>query len=96
MKFQFSEEPNTAVITTRAILDKQKDILVVFHDEDDGMWEFLDGEDIDEKDARIVSISEIYEIDHTIGLLHDLPLGWIAYRESRDKEWTKEIADSNY
>ena len=83
MNFNFSEAKNTMVITT-------KDIVLVSHDEDDGMWEFLDGEDVKEENAVIVSLDEIVEIDDTLNELYDLLLGYIAYRENKGAEWIRE------
>lgn len=91
MEFKFSDDKNTMVITTKNIIQKKKDIKLVSHDEDDGMWEFLDGEEVDEKSAAIVSLFEMVLIDNSINELFDLPLGWIAYRENRNLEWTRSI-----
>ena len=33
----FEDAPNTAIITTKDIINKQKSILLVSHDEEDGM-----------------------------------------------------------
>jgi hypothetical protein len=50
-------------------------ILYVTHDEEDGMWQFLDGGDASEEDARILSLKEIVAIDPSLAQLADLPLG---------------------
>ena len=78
------------VITTKKIMNKESSILFVSHDEDDGMWEFLDGNDVNEKEAVIVSLFEIVQIDMTINQIADLPLGWIAYRENVHNKWNKQ------
>lgn len=60
----------------------------VFHDSDDGMWQFLDSsEDITENDAVIVGLKEIVDLDKTINELHTLPLGWSAYRDDKNSNW---------
>lgn len=87
----FEEQPNVAVITTKNILNRSLDILQVWHDEDDGMWQFLDGTDIKEEDALIVSLKEIVELDNSILQLYSLPLGWVAFRSNKNSEW--EIMD---
>lgn len=91
MELKFLQDKNTMVITTKDIIQKKKDIKLVSHDEDDGMWEFLDGDEVDEKSAAVVSINEIVEIDNSINELFDLPLGWIAHRESKDSKWIRII-----
>ncbi|OOF84011.1 hypothetical protein BKG92_01395 [Rodentibacter ratti] len=83
----FEDQPNVAVITTKNILNKSSDILQVWHDKDDGMWQFLDGTDINEEDALIISLKEIVELDNSILQLYSLPLGWVAFRNNRNAEW---------
>ncbi len=90
MDFKFNEDKNTMVITTKSIMQNIKDIVLVSHDEDDGMWEFLDGMDVDEENAVIVSIWEMVCIDNSVNELFDLPIGWIAYRENKNGRWIRE------
>lgn len=89
MNYEFIDEKNTMVITTQKIVSKEKNILLVSHDKDDGMWEFLDGDDVKEEDAIIVSLLEIVHLDSTVNQIADLPLGWIAYRDNIQNEWIK-------
>lgn len=81
------------VITTKEILLGTKPILLVTHDYEDGMWEFLEGEDVDENKACIISLDEILKIDSSLSMLKDLPLGWIAYRHNINDFWKKEEID---
>ena len=71
MEYKFLDDKNTMAITTKGIVSGQRDILLVSHDEDDGMWEFLDGEDVSEENALIVSMSEMVQIDESINKLYD-------------------------
>lgn len=89
MEYKFLDDKNTMAITTKRIVSGQGEILLVSHDEDDGMWEFLDGEDVCEENARVVSMSEMVQIDESINKLYDLPLGWVAYRENKTTEWIR-------
>lgn len=91
MEYKFLDDKNTMAITTKKILSGQSDILLVSHDEDDAMWEFLDGEDVCEENALVVSMFEMVQIDESINKLYDLPLGWIAYRESKTTEWIRNL-----
>ena len=90
---QISEEKlclilmNTMVITTVDIINKKKKVVLVFHDKEDEMWEFLDGEDVSEESAAIISISEMEQIDSSIGELCDLPLGCGAFRDDETQPW---------
>lgn len=83
MTFNFSQPKNTMVITTKDIIQNKKVILVVYHDAEDGMWQFLDGEDITEGNAAVVSLFEIFQIDNSISELSGLPFGCVAYREQK-------------
>ena len=89
----FEEHGKTMVITTKDIILGLKPILLVSHDFEDGMWEFLDGEELDENEACIVSLDEILKLDGSLRSLHDLPLGWIAYRNSINDSWKEEGVD---
>ncbi|MGQ5395455.1 hypothetical protein ACT8ZS_32050 [Paenibacillus sp. M.A.Huq-84] len=64
-------------------------ILYVTHDEDDGMWQFLNGGDVNEEDARILGLKEIIDIDPSLVQLSDLPFGWVAWREAVGKQWVR-------
>ena len=90
MKYEFIDEKNTMVITTKNIVNKEKSIMLVSHDEDDGMWEFLEGEEVKEEDAMIISLYEMVNIDPTVNQVADLPLGWIAYRDIEQDKWIKQ------
>lgn len=87
----FQEPPNVATFTLRGILRKDVPILAVFHNDDDGAWQFLDGSDSpDPKEAAVVALSEMAKLDPTICELHDLPLGWCAWRPNRAAPWRRE------
>jgi len=83
----FRDEPNTMAITTRSIIHKREPILSVWHDEDDGMWQFLGSAEPNESDAVLVSLEEILSLDITVAELCELPLGWVAWRESAPSTW---------
>lgn len=83
----FSEPPNTIVITTKNIMLGNLYIKSVYHDIDDGFWQFLDGTEISENDAVLVSLDEIIQLDSSIKELNQLPLGWEAHRENIYTHW---------
>jgi hypothetical protein len=89
-KWRFADSPNVMVITTKNIMYNKNQILSVYHDFDDGMWQFLDGTDVTEEEAAIISLEEIIEIDDSIIELSNLPLGWSAWRISKDSEWNRQ------
>lgn len=88
-KWKFSDAKNTAVITTRQIVNEGIPILYVSHDEDDGYWQFHYGDNVNIEDAMIVSLQELVNLDDTLNQLFDLPLGWIAIRKSTKDTWNK-------
>lgn len=89
-KWPFKDKKDVITISTKGIIEEEKTILYVTHDEDDGMWQFHDGSDLNEEDARVVSLKEVYELDSTIGNLSSMPFGWYAWRDSIDDEWKME------
>ncbi len=87
MDFPFYDAPNTAAIICRHIVDGERPILYVSHDEDDGMWQFLCGGDHETDEALLVSLKYVFELDRSVGALKDMPCGCYATREHEDEEW---------
>jgi len=85
----FEEPRNTAVITTKQIMQGGAPILSVIHDRD-GEWQFLDGGDVMEDDTVVVGLGNLLSRDPGLRLLADLPCGWIAWRESRNMPWQRK------
>jgi hypothetical protein len=90
---KFRENLNTAVLTTRFVIEGLSDILHIFHYED-GSWQFSGPEEnLLEQDYRIVSLGEIIELDDTITELAGMPINSQANRVKLDSPW--RIADKN-
>ena len=89
---KFNELPNTAVITTKYVLNNKSPILYVYH-YDDGTWQFSGKEtNLKNEDYRVLSLEEIIDMDPTVLDVANLPNQMQAYRESTNSEWTiKEI-----
>ena len=87
MKNNFTESLNTAVFTTKYILEENSPVLYVYHYEDDGAWQFSGKEECADSDYRIISLEEMINIDKSILELAELPLGGKAYRENKDSDW---------
>jgi len=80
-----------AVISCSHVIKDQYPILLVSHDIDDGGWQFLCGkESHSEKDAIIIGLGEILEMDPTVNDIADLEIGFIARRKLRSGKWTIE------
>ena len=86
----FEEPPDTMVFTTSRVTGQGYPVLVVAHDADDGAWQFLCGTTNDPRDGVTTSLGRILERHPEIQELADLPLGWIAWRESADSGWVRE------
>lgn len=74
MKFPFSDAPNTACFTCRHVLEENRPIRYVSHDED-GYWQFLCGGNHTEEDARVVSLVSVWEMDESVASWRDWTAG---------------------
>lgn len=86
----FEEPPDMEAITLRPILEGEQPILAVFHDVADRGWQFLAGdEEPDLDDGRVVELAAMVAVDPSVADLADLPIGWVAWRESPDEPWQR-------
>jgi len=88
----FADPPNVVTFTMRQIVDGERPILIVCHDEDDGGWQFLTGDVIDMADALLVSLRTIVGVDASVLELADLDVGWRAHRTHPHAPWVREKA----
>lgn len=87
----FEDREDTAVFTSKRILDKVDWVYYVTHDVDDGAWQFHPhGGPTPEQDVAVVSLRTMLVLDASIGALADLPAGWHAWRDTPDAPWTRE------
>jgi len=86
-EYKFKESQNTACFTCKHVLDGNADILYVSHDEDDGGWQFLCGDEHIGSDARIVGLGEIVSLHTEINYLFEMPLGVFAERSDSKSAW---------
>jgi hypothetical protein len=83
--FLFSEAKNTAVFTTKDAFQGAP-ILFVSHN-DDGDWQFHTSDSPKLENAMIVCLEDITKLDTTINELHNLQMGWRAWRKSKNADW---------
>ena len=84
---KFEDDLNTAVITTKYVLESKSPILSVFH-YDDGSWQFSGSEeDVAEEDYRVLSLDEIIKMDSSVLEVSDLPYEGEAHRETKESKW---------
>lgn len=88
MSFQFHESPNTACFVCDHVMNRQRPILWVCHDQEDGAWQFLCGDAVHtDENIRLISLQEATEIDPSINDLSELPPGVGAERNSAKDAW---------
>ncbi|MFN1218730.1 DUF2185 domain-containing protein [Chryseobacterium kwangjuense] len=85
---KFKDADNTAVFTTKFVLTEDKEITVVYHEED-GSWLFFSDDQFNdfEKVAKVVSLEQITKRDPTLFEIADLPLNHVAKRKFKDGRW---------
>ena len=86
----FKDPPNVAVFTSKQILSGEEWIYYVSHDEEDGAWQFhpMSGP-IAENQASVVGLRTILDLDPSLAILADLPLGWCAWRDEKGSAWQR-------
>lgn len=94
VSWPFQEAVNTAVFTTRQILEGWQPVVEVYHDHD-GDWQFLCGTTPERADIRLVCMGCLFERDPTLAALADLPTGWCATRASLQGEWRREAFEDD-
>lgn len=87
-EYKFQDAENTVCFVCDHVLNKERPILNVTHDKEDGIWQFMCGQnDHDESNAKIISLKQATELDNTINDLYEMPLGVGAERESINEKW---------
>ncbi|SMC38175.1 hypothetical protein [Chryseobacterium sp. YR221] len=79
---------NTPVITTKYVVEKTSDIVYVSFDEE-GDFQVFSDEGADMDNVKVVSLSEIIELDKSVTQLVDINKGEKFYRENINSIWQK-------
>ncbi|WP_194776947.1 hypothetical protein [Pararhodonellum marinum] len=81
---------DTAVYTTKFILEDNKDITYVTHDIEDGTWQFFSDDEFEdfESVAKVVGLNEIMDKDPTLKELKEMEPGYVAIRKHIGDKWT--------
>ena len=85
----FQQPMNSLAITMRQVLEREEPILLVSHDDDDGVWQFIGTSDACVEDGRVVCLQDVFRLDPTISQVADLAPGWQAVRDGVGSEWTR-------
>lgn len=83
----FKDDINTAVITTKYVMEGRSPILFVFHFSD-GFWQFSGAEEnLSDEDYKLISLEEIIKMDPTVLEVADLPYEREVYRKDVLADW---------
>ena len=87
---EFETPFDTAVFTTKFVLEDNKTITYVTHELEDGAWLFFSDDSFEnfEEIAKIVGLQEIFDMDNSLLEIADLPLGFCATRNDKFDKWT--------
>lgn len=86
---EFKTHRDTAVFTTKFVLEENKTITYVTHEIEDGAWQFFSDDSFDnfEDVGKVIGLQEIIELDSSLLELLDLPLGCSASRKDKNDSW---------
>jgi hypothetical protein len=86
----FQKPESSLVLTQRAVVNDKWPVLAVMHFAENDQWAFL--ADVNPiVDIQVtVTLDDILKFDESLKILSDLPPGWKATRESKDKPWTRQ------
>lgn len=92
----FTDGPSTAVFTNKYAMSG-KLITAVYHDEEDGSWQFHTDDPDTNSNAvmMLVALSEVTNVDPTILQLAKMPVGHRATRNSLQADWVVEKYESS-
>jgi hypothetical protein len=86
----FRDAENTAVFTSKRIVDGRDWIHYVTHDAEDGAWQFHPyGGPTPVDEAAVIGLRTVLSLDDSLRELADLPCGWHAWRQSESSAWTR-------
>jgi Domain of unknown function (DUF4262) len=88
--WKFRDQPHTRIYTTKRVMKGEDLITRVFHDAEDGAWQFHGPPESKKEDIAIVCFHHIIDKDATINQLADLQPGWCAWREDASSPWIRE------
>ncbi|KQM23679.1 MULTISPECIES: hypothetical protein [unclassified Sphingomonas] len=88
----FTDLPDVAVFTTRAVVEEGAWIAYVSHDDKDGAWQFHDAGpgSADMAEARVVWLRSLVKRDPAVRDILDLPAGGCASRAAPDSRWVRD------
>lgn len=89
--WQFSEEPNILVLTSRQVVDDKQPVLRVSRDAE-GSWSFMSGQEFAMSDVRFVTLDSMVSLDPSLHEAAHTPINGAVNRPDADAPW--EISES--
>jgi hypothetical protein len=80
------EDSRKAVFTSKKVIDSNKAILYVIHDEENE-WQFLTSEIVSAEDLIMLTLEQMLDIDKTVQPILSLKKGYEASRRNQDSSW---------
>ena len=72
----FDDPPNFTAFSTRQVFESKQPILAVYHDLEDGAWQFHGPGEWQRGDLVVLCLEHALAYDPSVGELADLPRGW--------------------
>lgn len=87
--WSFADSVFTIAASTESVLAGESPILSARRDVDMALWHFHDGLPRSFKDAQVVTLWHVLQLDPTVGELANLPPGWVAERDAVGEPWRR-------
>lgn len=91
--WKFPDPPHTGVYTTKRISNGEEPILYVWHEPEDGAWQFHGASESSVESGALVCFHHLVDKDPSLKELQDLPTGWRAWRESATEPWVRQESE---
>ena len=95
MKEELKDLFDTAVFTTKFVIEDKKTITYVTHEIEDGAWQFFSDDKFDDfaSVAKVVGLRELIKLDPSIIELIEMGEGFIATRNDKQDSWAVRKAE---
>lgn len=84
----FPDARNFNAFTTARVMERKEPILAVYHDMEDGAWQFIGG-DWAPQELIVVCLEDAVARDPSLRVLADLLRGWGARRAGEGAPWER-------
>lgn len=85
----FDVSASTPAYSTTNVVQNGFPILTIAHDHE-GDWQFLCETPLEQSEISVVCLGCVFEHHPYVGEFHNLPVGWIAWRNNEEDPWHRE------